>query len=866
MALFNKQQGPRPAVQYQQPQQHLLQQQQAAAAGAGGTRPMQMSTPQQQLQQQHLQQQQQQRLQQQHQQQQAQTLAQQQAQTVAQQQPQSLAQQQQQAQTLAQQQAQTLAQLHQLPAASNGAQQNTANKTTQQQMPRQLPPSSAGMSMTSPAAHTQQHNPNMQAAVGTSAPGAPAAAAVVHNAGAAGGGAPTMNLAQFQQELKVIQSQIAQLVGGLSAADAAQFKELTSMFGERFNLQTKVNALPPGEEQLKSQLEKEVNAKNASIQALRDSAPPNVALAFSKYLRGFGLRRQAELLQHRLSQIAAARQAGQAAGAAHPQAALLQQQALARGLSLAQLQAMQQRQQQQQAAAPAGTAQATLAASLVHAQQQAQLQLQQQQQQAGRGAQTQQTMLQNQQLQQQAASHALLAQQTIAAQTREAMGAAEGGRPAMIQNPGARPQQMTAADMHNLQLRQRAIMEARARAQMQGQAAGAVGGAASGLTAQQIQQMRMRQAAQAAMQQQGNLSAAMGVIPQGVSVQPNTTHAASMAAVSANLMGNPAQVPSALAAQQAAMQARPRGPTASPAGTVRPDFPGNARARPQSVPGAVRPIAQPRPSAVQPMQQSQQQQLAAVKQQQQPANAAAIKLQSQQPHQPALVGPKLEKLPDSGPDPNDGWTPTAKDEGLYNPNNPFTPDFFKNQFTHGIGKIQRFVPRKASPAPGDTAPHGPSTGAAVVADPNVDLDAEPSKPPTAVGSPAVGKMGLGKRKLNELMEQIAPRHRLEPEAEQFFLRLADDFLLDVVGRASKAAKHRGDSSVGVKDLQFELERNWNLRIPGYTAEPRAARRTTVANSHQSRLTLVHKQRLADNARVKAARAAKAAGGAAVVLS
>ncbi|KAI9099382.1 transcription initiation factor TFIID subunit A-domain-containing protein [Phlyctochytrium arcticum] len=176
--------------------------------------------------------------------------------------------------------------------------------------------------------------------------------------------------------------------------------------------------------------------------------------------------------------------------------------------------------------------------------------------------------------------------------------------------------------------------------------------------------------------------------------------------------------------------------------------------------------------------------------------------------------------------------------GPVTPSAPQRPVYIYAAPVPGTGSP--FVPRKASPPPiGEEIPQdAPDTGSNT---PNMTLDSV-----------------LGKRKLNDLVEQIDPNERLDPETEEFMLHLADDFILEVTRRACKSAKHRGSTTLGVKDLQLELERNWNLRIPGYAHEVRPTKRTTHSNSHMSRLSIIHRQRQLDTSKRRAAALAKAA--------
>ncbi|CAM0140686.1 Transcription initiation factor TFIID subunit 12 [Umbelopsis sp. WA50703] len=99
---------------------------------------------------------------------------------------------------------------------------------------------------------------------------------------------------------------------------------------------------------------------------------------------------------------------------------------------------------------------------------------------------------------------------------------------------------------------------------------------------------------------------------------------------------------------------------------------------------------------------------------------------------------------------------------------------------------------------------------------------------------------LGKRKIQELVGQIDPNERLEPEVEDILLEIADEFIESVTTFACRLAKHRKSDTLEVKDLQLHLERNWNIRIPGFASdEVRSLRKPVVPANHQTRLQAVN---------------------------
>jgi transcription initiation factor TFIID subunit 12 len=81
---------------------------------------------------------------------------------------------------------------------------------------------------------------------------------------------------------------------------------------------------------------------------------------------------------------------------------------------------------------------------------------------------------------------------------------------------------------------------------------------------------------------------------------------------------------------------------------------------------------------------------------------------------------------------------------------------------------------------------------------------------------------LSKRKLDELVRQItgsvSPQDGLSPDVEEAVLSLTDNFVDNVITRACQLAKLRQGQTLEVKDVQMVLERNYGIRIPGYSLD------------------------------------------------
>ncbi|KAI9772059.1 MAG: Transcription initiation factor TFIID subunit 12 [Geoglossum simile] len=108
-----------------------------------------------------------------------------------------------------------------------------------------------------------------------------------------------------------------------------------------------------------------------------------------------------------------------------------------------------------------------------------------------------------------------------------------------------------------------------------------------------------------------------------------------------------------------------------------------------------------------------------------------------------------------------------------------------------------------------------------------------------------GERVLSKKKLDELVRQVTgggegrEGEGLSAEVEESILALADDFVDQVITSACRLAKLRQSSTLEIRDIQLILERNYNIRIPGYASdEIRTVRKFAPAQGWTQKMSAV----------------------------
>eukprot|EP00307_Rebecca_sp_RCC1486_P001317 CAMPEP_0119405862 /NCGR_PEP_ID=MMETSP1335-20130426/414_1 /TAXON_ID=259385 /ORGANISM="Chrysoculter rhomboideus, Strain RCC1486" /LENGTH=110 /DNA_ID=CAMNT_0007429909 /DNA_START=59 /DNA_END=391 /DNA_ORIENTATION=+ len=106
---------------------------------------------------------------------------------------------------------------------------------------------------------------------------------------------------------------------------------------------------------------------------------------------------------------------------------------------------------------------------------------------------------------------------------------------------------------------------------------------------------------------------------------------------------------------------------------------------------------------------------------------------------------------------------------------------------------------------------------------------------------------LSKQQLLDLAKQVDPNVEIDDDVANVLLDLADQFVEEVTVVSCQLAKHRGGDRLEARDLKLCLEKNYDIRAPGFVStetKPGAVKRPGTGNdAHRQRVEKVRRTNL-----------------------
>ncbi|KAL9624532.1 MAG: hypothetical protein Q9160_001196 [Pyrenula sp. 1 TL-2023] len=191
---------------------------------------------------------------------------------------------------------------------------------------------------------------------------------------------------------------------------------------------------------------------------------------------------------------------------------------------------------------------------------------------------------------------------------------------------------------------------------------------------------------------------------------------------------------------------------------------------------------------------------------------------------------------------------------------PHQPNYFvgppgglrKDENRFAIPKTLSHVPPPVPASTGSSRPTLIGSSGQTGADPT-RYTALPKMTGFVLDSGEAGHL-LSKKKLDELVREVngIDGEQLSPEVEEIFLQIADDFVDDLITASCRLAKMRRAESLDIRDVQLILERNYNIRIPGYSSdEVRTVRRNQPAPGWTQKMSAVQAAKVTGGGNISA---------------
>ncbi|KAH3687300.1 hypothetical protein WICPIJ_001723 [Wickerhamomyces pijperi] len=148
--------------------------------------------------------------------------------------------------------------------------------------------------------------------------------------------------------------------------------------------------------------------------------------------------------------------------------------------------------------------------------------------------------------------------------------------------------------------------------------------------------------------------------------------------------------------------------------------------------------------------------------------------------------------------------------------------------------VSQTVTAKPSVPVAPPASNASLSGGSAISAPSLTTPALLKLPPYEMQGDRV----LAKRKLSELVKTVGADEGdgetvIDGDVEELLLDLADEFVTNVTSFACRLAKHRKSENLQSKDVQLHLEKNYNIRIPGYASDDIRSVRKWVSNGQHA---------------------------------
>ncbi|KAF7818772.1 transcription initiation factor TFIID subunit 12 [Senna tora] len=121
---------------------------------------------------------------------------------------------------------------------------------------------------------------------------------------------------------------------------------------------------------------------------------------------------------------------------------------------------------------------------------------------------------------------------------------------------------------------------------------------------------------------------------------------------------------------------------------------------------------------------------------------------------------------------------------------------------------------------------------------------------------------LSKRTIHELVNQVDPSEKLDPEVADILVDIAENFFESITKSGCSLAKHRKSTTLEAKDILLHLEKNWHMSLPGFGGdEIKSYRKQVTSDIHKERLASIKKSMMTNETPHAKGSSGQASGGA-----